>query len=50
MSPYVVLYAELLLLAQYIYGFNLTAKELPDEVNGVNLKQIGLGHMTGKNE
>ena len=47
MSPYVVLYAELLLLAQYIYGLNLK-EELPDKVNGIDLTQIGLGHMEGR--
>ncbi|PSN54799.1 hypothetical protein C0J52_01988 [Blattella germanica] len=40
-SPFLVLYAMFLLLAQYIYGMDLTNEELPDEVKGVNLKQIG---------
>jgi hypothetical protein len=43
MSPYVVVYAESLLLAQYIYGLNLKESELPSSVNGVDLVQIGLG-------
>lgn len=30
-SPSVVIYAELLLLAQYLYGMNLTEAELPSK-------------------
>ncbi|XP_055851574.1 piezo-type mechanosensitive ion channel component isoform X3 [Episyrphus balteatus] len=43
-SPFIVFYAELLLIAQYIYGMNLTNDELPSSVNttGINLQQIGL--------
>lgn len=41
-SPFLVFYAELLLIAQYIYGMDLTDKELPQEVQGINLKQIGI--------
>ena len=40
-SPFLVIYAMFLLLAQYIYGMDLTNDELPEEVKGVNLKQIG---------
>ncbi|XP_049832005.1 piezo-type mechanosensitive ion channel component isoform X1 [Schistocerca gregaria] len=40
-SPFLVFYAELLLIAQYIYGMDLNDSELPQEVKGVNLKQIG---------
>lgn len=28
-APFVVIYAEFLLLAQYLYGMNLTEEELP---------------------
>ncbi|XP_052564946.1 piezo-type mechanosensitive ion channel component isoform X6 [Culex pipiens pallens] len=42
-SPFLVIYAELLLLAQYLYGMKLTDDELPSTVNitGINLAQIG---------
>ncbi|XP_055598919.1 piezo-type mechanosensitive ion channel component-like isoform X5 [Uranotaenia lowii] len=42
-SPFLVIYAELLLLAQYVYGMKLTDDELPSSVNitGINLAQIG---------
>jgi len=40
-SPFLVVYAIFLLLAQYIYGMDLTDAELPDKVNDVNLRQIG---------
>ncbi|XP_020715968.1 piezo-type mechanosensitive ion channel component isoform X2 [Ceratitis capitata] len=43
-SPFIVCYAELLLIAQYIYGMNLKNDELPSKVDtaGINLQQIGL--------
>lgn len=41
-SPGLVLYAEMLLFAQYIYSLNLTDEELPQSVDGVNLGEIGL--------
>lgn len=42
-SPFLVVYAELLLLATYLYGMNLTDEELPSNVptSGINLPQIG---------
>ncbi|KAH8271869.1 hypothetical protein KR044_008417 [Drosophila immigrans] len=42
-SPFIVLYAELLLVAQYIYGMDLNNSELPTRVStaGINLQQIG---------
>ncbi|XP_030238431.1 piezo-type mechanosensitive ion channel component isoform X16 [Drosophila navojoa] len=42
-SPFIVLYAELLLVAQYIYGMDLNNNELPTKVStaGINLQQIG---------
>jgi hypothetical protein len=42
-SPFLVVYAEFLLLATYIYGMNLTDDELPANVktSGINLPQIG---------
>ncbi|XP_058124617.1 piezo-type mechanosensitive ion channel component isoform X2 [Anopheles coustani] len=42
-SPFLVIYAELLLLAQYLYGMNLTEAELPTkfEGSGINLEQLG---------
>ncbi|ODM97774.1 Piezo-type mechanosensitive ion channel component 2 [Orchesella cincta] len=41
-SPGLVFYAEVLLFAQYIYSLNLTDDELPQNVDGVNLAEIGL--------
>ncbi|XP_050088800.1 piezo-type mechanosensitive ion channel component [Anopheles aquasalis] len=42
-SPFLVIYAELLLLAQYLYGMNLTEEELPTVIDGssFNLEQLG---------
>lgn len=42
-SPFLVIYAEFLLLATYLFGMNLTDDELPANVavNGINLPQIG---------
>ncbi|XP_044779158.1 piezo-type mechanosensitive ion channel component isoform X20 [Drosophila simulans] len=42
-SPFIVLYAEALLIAQYIYGMDLNNEELPTSVPtaGINLQQIG---------
>ncbi|XP_023706983.1 piezo-type mechanosensitive ion channel component isoform X4 [Cryptotermes secundus] len=45
-SPFLVVYAIFLLLAQYIYGMDLTNDELPDKVKGVNLRQIGFTRTT----
>ncbi|CAG4944089.1 unnamed protein product [Colias eurytheme] len=47
-SPILVLYAMLLLLAQYIYGMNLYEYELPSNITEVNLRQIGLGRVDGE--
>ncbi|XP_066947530.1 piezo-type mechanosensitive ion channel component isoform X4 [Macrobrachium rosenbergii] len=41
-SPFLVIYAELLLLLQYIYSMDLTEDELPTKGDAVNLGQIGL--------
>nr|XP_014270454.1 piezo-type mechanosensitive ion channel component isoform X3 [Halyomorpha halys] len=45
-SPFLVLYAIFLLLAQYIYGMDLTEQELPQTIQGLNLKQIGFEKIT----
>lgn len=45
-SPFLVVYAIFLLLAQYIYGMNLTEEELPQTIQGLNLKQIGFEKIT----
>ncbi|VDO79946.1 unnamed protein product [Soboliphyme baturini] len=42
LSPFIVFYAEALLILQFIYGLNLTAAELPDDLPGFPLQQIGL--------
>ena len=43
-SPVVVIYAECLLILQYIYGFDLTNEELPDSLpgSGYRLDEIGI--------
>ncbi|CAG7819154.1 unnamed protein product [Allacma fusca] len=41
-SPGLAIYAELLLLAQYVYSLNLTDDELPVSVSGVDFAEIGL--------
>lgn len=42
-SPFLVIYAEFLLLATYLFGMNLNEDELPAnvKVSGINLPQIG---------
>ncbi|CAG2063917.1 unnamed protein product, partial [Timema podura] len=40
-SPFLVFYSLFLLLSQYIYSMDLTEAELPQKVEGFNLKQIG---------
>ncbi|EFN75267.1 Protein FAM38B, partial [Harpegnathos saltator] len=40
-SPFIVFYATLLLLGQYVYSMDLNDQELPREVNGVNISEIG---------
>ncbi|XP_026726944.1 piezo-type mechanosensitive ion channel component isoform X3 [Trichoplusia ni] len=47
-SPILVCYAMLLLIAQYIYGMNLTEEELPNDISEVNLRQIGVGRSSGE--
>lgn len=46
-SPGLVIYAEILLFIQYIYSLNLTDDELPQNVDGVNLAEIGLVKPSG---
>ncbi|CAH1175750.1 unnamed protein product [Phaedon cochleariae] len=40
-SPFLVLYAWFLLISAYIFSMNLTNDELPAELEGFNLKEIG---------
>ncbi|XP_076388823.1 piezo type mechanosensitive ion channel component isoform X5 [Megachile rotundata] len=40
-SPFIVFYAMLLLLGQYIYSMDLTEEELPTQINGVKISEIG---------
>ncbi|XP_076644272.1 piezo type mechanosensitive ion channel component isoform X3 [Halictus rubicundus] len=40
-SPFIVFYATLLLLGQYIYGMDLTEEELPTQINGMKMSEIG---------
>ncbi|XP_030240836.1 piezo-type mechanosensitive ion channel component [Drosophila navojoa] len=43
-SFFVVLYAEFLIISQYIYGMNIYETELPTKIYGLNLVQIGCVH------
>ncbi|XP_015610142.1 piezo-type mechanosensitive ion channel component isoform X3 [Cephus cinctus] len=40
-SPFIVLYATLLLLGQYVYVMDLTEEELPTVIHGVKMSEIG---------
>lgn len=40
-SPFIVFYATLLLLGQYVYSMDLTDEELPRVVSGVKISEIG---------
>lgn len=40
-APFLVIYAEFLLLSAYIYSMNLTEDELPSKIQNINLAQIG---------
>ncbi|KAK2582220.1 hypothetical protein KPH14_004571 [Odynerus spinipes] len=40
-SPFIVFYATLLLLGQYVYSMDLTEEELPTMVNGIKVSEIG---------
>lgn len=40
-SPFIVFYAMFLLLVQYVYSMDLTEEELPTEINGINMSEIG---------
>jgi len=40
-SPFIVFYATLLLLGQFVYSMDLTDEELPSVVSGVKMSEIG---------
>ncbi|XP_076765205.1 piezo type mechanosensitive ion channel component isoform X3 [Xylocopa sonorina] len=40
-SPFIVFYAMLLLLVQYAFSMDLTEEELPTEINGIKISEIG---------
>lgn len=40
-SPFIVFYASLLLLGQFIYFMDLTEQELPTMINGMKISEIG---------
>ncbi|KAK9296007.1 hypothetical protein QLX08_009854 [Tetragonisca angustula] len=40
-SPFIVTYAMLLLLVQYVYSMDLTEEELPTKINGISVSEIG---------
>lgn len=48
-SPFIVLYATLLLLGQYIYSMDLTEEELPTKINGVKMSEIGFSKADQQN-
>ena len=41
-SPYLVVYADILLIIQYVYGMELTNEELPESVGKFNFSELGL--------
>ena len=41
-SPYLVVYADLLLIGQYIYGMNLQDDELPIKEGEFDFSELGL--------
>lgn len=41
-SPYLVVYADILLITQYVYGMELTNEELPESVGKFNFSELGL--------
>lgn len=43
-SPYLVIYADLLLIVQYIYGMNLAEDELPTRTGQFKFSELGLNH------
>jgi len=40
-SPFIVFYATLLLLGQFVYSMDLTDEELPSVVSGIKISEIG---------
>jgi len=40
-SPFIVFYATLLLLGQYVYSMDLTDEELPRVVGDIKISEIG---------
>ncbi|RZF34695.1 hypothetical protein LSTR_LSTR002777 [Laodelphax striatellus] len=40
-SPFLVFYAMILLIIQYVYGMKVREVEIPEEIKGFNMKQIG---------
>lgn len=41
-SPYLVIYADLLLIIQYLYGMNLKDSELPVSDGSFNFSELGM--------
>ena len=48
LAPYIVIYAEVLLILQYIFGLSLTQDELPDEKFAI-IRQLGFCNQRGFN-
>lgn len=40
-SPFIVFYATLLLLGQYVYSMDLNDDELPRVISGIKISEIG---------
>lgn len=45
-SPFLVMYAQFLLISAYIYSMDLTEEELPSKIQNINLAQIGFQKIT----
>ncbi|XP_043794747.1 piezo-type mechanosensitive ion channel component isoform X2 [Apis laboriosa] len=40
-SPFIVFYSMLLVIVQYVYSMDLTEEELPTQINGIQVSEIG---------
>ncbi|XP_026300505.1 piezo-type mechanosensitive ion channel component isoform X3 [Apis mellifera] len=40
-SPFIVFYSMLLVIVQYVYSMDLTEEELPTQINGIKVSEIG---------
>lgn len=40
-SPFIAFYSMLLVIVQYVYSMDLTEEELPTQINGIKVSEIG---------